>query len=160
MVESRARVKEALLSKLKIHQKAGKSIRTFDSESDIEAAVDLVLSRFEELMQLKSRSGSLGSVMEYKKVSRDRRQSMTFPQNQIPLQSLVLPSSRSGLCPLPPREDCLSAMGTIYPERRLEDDLTIENVHQEPALVPRLEHSATSIHRDLINVKRMKFKDI
>ena len=161
MLEPRARIKDALLRKLKRHQESSsRSLRSFASESEIDAAVDLVMSRLDELMRFKSRSSSLDSVMEFKKVSHQRRSSTTFPQNQIPLQSLIPLASRSGLCPLPPREDCLSGMGTIYPEVKLENDLTFESVRHEPAIVPPLNHSPSFIHRDLINVKRMKVKDI
>jgi hypothetical protein len=157
MTDLRNKIRDKLLEKLNsAKSKQGEPLR-FESDQELEQAVDIILKRFEQISILGSKIG--GSTQEADSYLRERSakgKMRNFPQNNVPFASLVSQTTSLGLCPLPNRVDCLTALITRYPEIQPEGDLSLSEVFSEPLSVrwnePPSNPEATC------KVKRLKIK--
>jgi hypothetical protein len=154
MDDLRVKVRETLLKKMGVRKLDNPRARNFRSDSDIDHAVDALCRRIEYYEKMSKRVGSMQAALDLPTTSVI---DLAFPQNDVPLNRLVPISTRSGLCPLPGRVDCLSGMSLTYPDDKPETDLSMKQVLSEPAQVAL---PPNSLGADDVNVKRMRIKKV
>jgi len=158
MVELRDKIRRTLRGTLTAAQIDSRYPRDFESEEALEAAVEKIYRRIEELQKLSSQLGSLEKAKLYLDSQSARRREQVFPQNNVSLKTLVFQPGANGLCPLPSRLDCLTGLCTTYPEVQPETDLSVQEVLAEPIAVdwPHQPVEASSS----VSLKRLKVKPI
>ena len=154
MDDLREKIRETLLKKMELRRLENPRARDFRSDTDIDHAVDLLCGRIEYYEKMSKRLGSMQTALDLPTMPVI---DLAFPQNDVPLNRLIPVSTRSGLCPLPGRVDCLSGMSMTYPEDTLETDLSMKPILSEPAQVTP---PPNSLGPDDVNVKRMRIKKV
>lgn len=152
MVELREKIRKSLRGRF------SEQMREFASENAFELAVEGVYRRAVQLEKLSSKLGSVEKAQNYLRQTAERRRDRVFPQNDVPLNSLVYQSGSNGLCPLPSRMDCLTGLCTRYPETEPASDLCMEEVLSEPIAVDwsSVPADATSS----VSLRRLKLKPL
>jgi hypothetical protein len=157
MTDSKDRIREMLRGKLESSQSSMRNPRYFASDLELDLATELVLKRYEQISKLSTKlGGSTNDAISYIRERAARGKIVDFPQNSVPFSSLVSQSASIGLCPLPNRVDCLSALLTRYPEIQPESNLSHSEVFSEPISVTRNEPPNNV--EDICRIKRLKIK--
>ena len=156
MVDQRQKIRECLQEKLVSKQSGRRNPRRFATDKDLDIAVEAVLKRMEQISTLSSKLGSPAGAISYLRERANRQKLRVFSQNYVPFSSMVFQTTSLGLCPLPNRLDCLTALSTKYPNVVSESNLTITEVFSERVMANWREQE--EIPEGSIAVKRCKIK--